>query len=357
MREVRCVLVGLGNLGRRFCEIMIEKDHLLRERYGLALRLVGAADSRGAAYDEEGLRLPTLVKLKRDGLSAGQYPGRGRLGWQAVDLVSSVDADILLEASPVNLAQGGEPGLSCVRTALKKGMHVATANKGPLVLAFSELHELARVHGVKLRYDGTVAGGLAAINYGCRDLRGAVIHRIEAVPNLVTGYIMDMLAEGTPWQEAIETARAEGVLEADASWDLDGWDAAAKLVILANAVLGTTFKLGDVERVGIHDVSVEALREAVAHGERYRLVARAERLRDGHYVLSVKPVALAPIHPLGSLGRKQMGVVYATDIFGTVTLVINEPDPIPSSATLLRDLLEIYLGDDLCPPPFCPGIA
>lgn len=350
MRDVRCVLVGLGNLGRRFCEIVVEKDQLLRDRYGLALRLVGAADSRGAAYDAKGLELQTVVGLKRDGLSIGHYPGAGRPGWDAVDLVSFADADILLEASPVNLAQGGEPGLSCVRTALKKGMHVATANKGPLVLAFAELHELAQAHGVKLRYDGTVAGGLAAINYGCRDLRGAEIHRIEAVPNLVTGYVMDMLAEGITWHEATERARAEGVLEADPSWDLDGWDAAAKLIILANAVLGSAFELDDVERVGIRDVSVDALQAAVARGERYRLVARAEQQRDGSYLLSVKPLALSPLHPLGCLGQKQMGVVYATDIFGTVTLVINEPNPIPSSATLLRDLLDIYLGDDKCPP-------
>ncbi len=196
MREIRLVLVGLGNLGRRFCSILQEKDALLQERYGLAVRLVAAADSRGAAYAAEGLDLPTIVQLKESGGSIADYPDVGRAGWDARALVAEVEADVLLEASPVNLRKGAEPGLTCIRTALQRKMHVVTPNKGPLVLAYRELHDLAREQGVALRFDGTVAGGLPAINLGQRDLRGAVVYSIEAVPNLVTGYVMDLLAEG-----------------------------------------------------------------------------------------------------------------------------------------------------------------
>ncbi len=345
MREVRYLLVGLGNLGRRFCEVVQEREDLLAERYGLTLKLVGAADSRGAAYDPEGLDLTTVVALKRGGGSIAQYPNAARDGWGALELVEAADADLLLEASPVNLEQGAEPGLSCIRTAMKRGMHVVTPNKGPLVAAFHELHTLAKAQGVQLRYDGTVAGGLPALNVGCRDLRGARVRMIEAVPNLVTGFIMDMLADGTGWEEATATARAAGVLEADASWDLDGWDAAAKLVILTNAILGADARLEDVDRAGIRAVTVDELQAALGRGERYRLVARTELQHDGSYVLSVAPVPLPVTHSLGRLGRKQMGVVYTTDIYGTITLIIDEPDPIPSSATMLRDLLDIYASE------------
>ena len=195
---------------------------------------------------------------------------------------------------------------------------------------------------MQLRFDGTVAGGLPAINLGARDLRGAVVQRIEAVPNLVTGYVMDMLADGVAWDEALERARAEGVLEADGSWDLDGWDAAAKLVILANAVAGFPATLDDVQRDGIAGVDVAALVAARQRGERYRLLARAERQPDGGYSLSVAPTRLSPDHPLGRLGRKQMGVVYTTDIYGVITAIIDELNPIPSAMTMLRDLLDIY---------------
>jgi homoserine dehydrogenase len=240
--------------------------------------------------------------------------------------------------------------LTCIRTALQRGMHVATPNKGPLVLAYRELHDLAAAHDVQLRFDGTVAGGLPAIYVGQRDLRGAVVHRLEAVPNLCTGYVMDLLADGMPWEEALSRARQEGVLEGDGSWDLEGWDAAAKLVILANSVLEYPARLEDVALAGIVGLRADELRSARERGSRYRLLARAERRADetpgvrSVYDLSVAPVPLPPDHPLGHLGQKQMGVVFSTDIYGTLTAIIDEPDPIPSAATMLRDLLDIYVG-------------
>jgi homoserine dehydrogenase len=344
--KVRFVLVGLGNLGRRFCEILIEKDAHLQERYGLEFSLVGAADSGGAACAAEGLDLSQVVHLKQAGNTVGRYSAGGRLGLSALELLSEIEADVLLEASPVNLDEGAEPGLSCIRMALQRSMHVVTPNKGPMVLAYRELHELAAAQGVELRFDGTVAGGLPALYLGGRDLRGALVHRIEAVPNLVTGLVMDLLAEGTQWDEALVQARQEGVLEADAAWDLDGWDAAAKLVILVNTTQGPApfYHLEDVARRGIGGLEPGELRSARRRGERYRLVATARRRSDGGYELSVAPVSLPPEHPLGQLGRRQMGVVFYTDIYGTITAAIDEPDPFPSAATMLRDLLDIYSG-------------
>ena len=344
MQAVRIVLVGLGNLGRRLCEILPEKNPLLRRRYGLDLRLVAAADSRGAAYDPAGLDMNEVARLKRAGDTIADYANAGRQGWEAPALVAEVEADVLLEASPVNLKQGAEPAMTCIRTALQRGMHVVTPNKGPLVLAYRELHELAATQGVELRFDGTVAGGLPAINIGQRDLRGAVVHRLEAVPNLVTGFIMDMLTDGLSWEEARSRAHEEGSLEGDGSWDLEGWDAAAKLVILTNAVLGYPARLEEVALTGITGMASDTLQSARDQGRRYRLLARAERRADGSYDLSVAPVPLPLDHPLGNLGRKQMGVVFSTDIYGTITATIDEPNPVPSAATMLRDLLDILVG-------------
>jgi homoserine dehydrogenase len=285
-----------------------------------------------------------VVQLKLAGGTIAGYPGAGRRGWPAPALVAAAEADVLLEASPVNLKQGAEPGLTCIRTALQRGMHVVTPNKGPLVVAYRELHDLAAARGVQLRFDGTVAGGLPAITIGQRDLRGAVIHRLEAVPNLVTGYVVDLLTDGLSWEEALSRARQEGVLEADASWDLEGWDAAAKLVILANAVLEYPARLEDVETTGITALGEDALRSARERGCRYRLLARAERGADGAYELSVAPAPLPPDHPLGHLGHKQMGVVFSTDIYGTIAATIDEPSPIPSAAAMVRDVLDIFLN-------------
>ena len=343
MRVVPFLLIGLGNLGRRFCEILRKKDAVLRSDYGLRLRLVGAADSRGAAYDPVmGLDLGQVVHLKQAGGTIASYPGAGRSGWLASELVATAEADLLLEASPVNLGQGAEPGLTDIRTALRRGMHVVTPNKGPLVLAYRELHDLAVAHAVQLRFDGTVAGGLPAVYLGQRDLRAAVIHLLEAVPNLVTGYVMDLLADGVAWEDALVLARQQGILEADDSWDLEGWDAAAKLVILANAVLDVPARLEDVAVTGITALKADTLKAARERGCRYRLLARADRRSDGDYALSVAPLPLPPDHPLGRLDHKQMGVVFSTDIYGTITAIVDESDPVPSAATMLRDVLDIY---------------
>ena len=342
MKTVRIVLSGLGNLGLRFVEIIGEKRGEIRTRYGLDLLFVGAADSRGIAYDPAGLDPNEIIRDKAATGSIGDYPNAGRRDGTALELVATAAADVLCEATPVNLSAGGEPGLSCIRTALSRGMHVVTPNKGPIVLAYSELTAMAKAHGVELRFDGTVAGGLPALGIGTRELRGARIARIEAVPNLVTGYVIDLLAAGLDWDAALARARETGALEADPSWDLDGWDAAAKLVILANAVLGFPAKLEDVARTGIRDLSARALREATAAGKRVRLLATAVEATSG-YRLSVEPRVLSPDHPLGRLGEKEMGIVYYTDIYGTITATIREETPVPSAATILRDILAIYL--------------
>ncbi|MEA3356718.1 MAG: homoserine dehydrogenase [Candidatus Bipolaricaulota bacterium] len=340
---VDIVLVGVGNLGRRFIRLIDDKAAYLKEHYDLEFRLIGVADSRGVAYAPAGLDPELIIHVKEEGRSVGEYPAAGQMGTTAIALVDKAEADVLCEASPVNLKEGGEPGLSCIRAAISRGMHVVTPNKGPIVLAYQELVDAALANGVELRFDGTVAGGLPALYLGARDLRGATIHRIEAVPNEVTGYILDLLAAGNQWGEALSCAQESGHLEADPSWDIDGWDAAAKLVILTNAVLGFAARLEDVDREGIKEISVEKIRGESEQGRKIRLFAVAERKKDGSYTLQVRPKSVPVGHPLGHLGPHELGVVYYTDIYGRITAIIDEPTPTPSAATMLRDILDIYI--------------
>ncbi|MGQ9458172.1 MAG: homoserine dehydrogenase [Anaerolineae bacterium] len=341
VRTVDALLIGLGNLGRRLLQILDRKEDDLARTYGLRVRVVGVADRGGAAVRPEGLPLPHIVAWKGSGRSVGEMPEFGRPGMAALDLVRTTQADLLMEASPVNL-RDGEPGLSCIRAALEKGMHVVTPNKGPLVLAYRDLMDLARRRGVQLRFCGTVAGGLPALNLGRRDLAGATIHLLESCPNLSANYVLLQMLDGATYEEAIAVARREGVLEADPSLDLEGWDAANKLVILANHVLRVPATLADVEVQGITHLTREDLLAAREAGRTVRLVAEARRRADGSYDLKVGPRPLPLDHPLARLGHKEMAVVYHTDIYGTITAVIREPDPTPSAATMLRDLLAIF---------------
>jgi len=340
-KQIHLTLVGLGNIGRRFLRVLSLKADHLRTHYGLSFRLVGAADSRGAALDPAGLDPTEIADLKDAGHSVASLPARGKPGMPALELVQQVEADVLCEASPVNLTDG-EPGLSSMRAAMHKGMHVVTPNKGPLVLAYPELTALAQEQGVRLLFCGTVAGGLPAINLGQRDMAGATIARLEALPNLTTSFILDRMAGGLSYAEALAAAQAQGCAEADPTLDVEGWDAANKLVILANSVLGMPATLGDVAIEGITGVTLADLEAAKEAGKTIKLVAAAVRQADGSYALSVGPVPLPAAHPLARLGGQQMGIVYETDIYGTISAAILEKDPTPSAATMLRDLLSIY---------------
>jgi homoserine dehydrogenase len=343
---VRLAIIGLGNIGRRFLQVLETKAEHLRTQYGLTFQVIGAADSRGAAIAPSGLDLSQVVALKEQGRSVAEHPECGRPGMLPLDLVQQVDADALCEASPVDL-QTGEPGLSCVRAALRKGMHVVTPNKGPLVLAYPELTALAQERGVRLLFCGTVAGGLPAINLGQRDLSGALIDRLEALPNLTTSFILDKMAQGMTYDQALAAAQAQGCAEADPTLDVEGWDAANKLVILANSVLGVPATLDDVRVQGITGVTVEDLDAARAEGRVIKLVARAVRRDDGSYALTVAPTPLPAAHPLARLSGQQMGIVYHTDIYGVISAAILEESPVPSAATMLRDLLSIYGTTDV----------
>src|SRR5262245_14830146 len=134
----RVILVGLGNVGRSFLEILLAQAELLRDRYGVAFIVVGAADSGGAAIEPAGLDVAAILAAKHDRRSVATLPGAGRPGTSGLELARAADADLLLEATPVNL-RDGQPGLDIVRAALGRGMSAVLANKGPLALAFQEL--------------------------------------------------------------------------------------------------------------------------------------------------------------------------------------------------------------------------
>ncbi len=341
IEQVKLVLIGVGNIGRRFLEILARKGDTLRARYDLELLLVGVADTSGAALAADGLDPLQVIHLKQQGQGVAAYPLLGRPGMEAMELARQAQADVLLEASPTNL-QDGQPGLSCMEEALRRGMHVVTANKAPLVLAYSRLTELAAQKGVRLAFSGAVAGGLPTVNIGQRDLAGSEILRIEGILNLTTNYILTQTAEkGKSYAEALAEAQADGHAEADPRLDVEGWDAANKLVILAHSVLGHVASLEDVEVEGITGIGPEELKQAAVSGKVIKLIAKAEKEDDGYH-LSVRPTCLELSHPLARLTAYQMGIVYHTDISGTITATIVEENPMPTAAAMLRDLINIY---------------
>jgi homoserine dehydrogenase len=317
---------------------------LLRERYGGDFIVVGAADSAGTAFDPKGLDTRAVLHAKERGDSVASLPAVGQPGMSAVDLVRSIPADAVLESTPVDL-RTGQPGLAIVRSALEHGVPVVLANKGPPALAYAELAALSDLGGSArpaLRFSACVGGAMPTINLGVRDLAGARILRVEAVLNGTSQFILRAMERGLGYAEVLADAKRRGLTETDPSLDVDGWDAAAKLVILANAVLRQPSTLDDVEVEGIAGVTRERLQAAAQRGERILLLClAAPDDRVGRFRLSVRPTALPLDHPLARMDGDEMGVVYHTDIAGRATATSLERDPVPTASAMLRDLLEI----------------
>jgi homoserine dehydrogenase len=358
----RIALAGLGNVGSSVLSILHREEHALRKRYGVKFCVTGVAELGGCAVDETGLDLGLLLETLQAHHSVASLPGVGRRRMEGIALVEQARPDILLEATPVNL-QDGQPGLGIVTAALQQGIHVVLANKGPLALAYEELAAMSdlgggwgtaynatftpvtgRKHCPMLRFSACVAGALPTINLGWRDLAGCGILRLEAVFNGTTQYILRAMEEGQSYADALDDAQRRGIAETDPSLDVDGWDAAAKLVIAANAVLGQPSRLVDVDVQGIRSLSQETVQQAVKDGQRIVLVCLAE-LIDKRYRLSVQPAPLPLDHPLARLTPDEMGVVYYTRDVDRLSAASSEPSAAPAAAAMLRDMLEIVRSE------------
>ncbi len=341
MQTYRFVLTGLGNIGRNFLALIDEREVLLRERYGLALRAVGLADSSGALYAPDGFAMDEILALKgaRRGIAALASAARPLV--TARELVERAEAEFLLEATPTNLTDG-QPGLDLVRIALGRGLHTVLASKGPLVLAYGELQGLATRS--TLAFSGAVCGAMPTVNVGRRDLAAGAIDRIEAIFNGTTQVILGLMAQGQTYDAALGEAQRIGIAEPDPALDVDGWDAANKLVIVANAVLGQPTTLADLAVTGIRGVSAAEARAAADAGGRLSLLAVAARRDDGGYDLSVRPTVLEPGHSLARLSLDEMGIVYQTDIYGQIAVTSARQGPTGAAAAMLRDVIAIVGG-------------
>jgi len=338
MHSTRLVVIGLGNVGRRLLELIQLKRDTLRARFERDFLLVGVCDSTGGVSDPQGLDIAKILELKRARRGVGHL-ANAQTNVTPAEWLSNLEADIVVELTPTNL-KNGEPGLSTIRAALARQLPVVTANKGPLVLAYSELAALARQNGVPLLHSAAVTGGLPTLNIGTRDLGVATIDRVEGILNGTTNYILSRMAEGQSYDEALKHAQDIGMAEADPSLDVDGWDAANKLVIIANAVLRRPTTLKDVTVEGIRRITLDDMRNAAEHRQTIKLIALAERIGKD-YNLSVRPTRLDQSHPLARLGAGTMGIIYETDINGTIFAMIQEDDPYPTAAAVLRDIVQV----------------
>ncbi len=342
MEKVKTVLIGLGTVNIGFLKILINKKNDLDEKYSIEFVIVGVADSTGIAINIDGFPHQNLVDLKaRNGhvnILEGYIPNV-----QTESITKYVDASLVIEGSPVNL-ETGNPGLEVVRNSLQNGWSVVLANKAPLVIAYDELHRLAKENHGKLAYSATVCGGLPLINILQRDLKLTEMSRFRGILNATTNFILQELETGGSFDEAVKEAQRTGAAEADPSLDVNGYDTANKLYIIMKSFTNYSGQLNDIQIEGIQNITVNQLVETKKRGRKIKLLGIAEKV-NSQWKLRVKPVEVDETSFLGNCDGWEMGIELETDLYENITMKKREEDPVGTSAAVLRDA--ILLSENL----------
>ncbi|WP_457578202.1 hypothetical protein [Ensifer adhaerens] len=335
--KIKTAVIGLGHVNRCLLAILSAKsDRLLRD-HGISFDIKMIADSRGVAINADGFNPAELLLRKSAGATTADFVGF-RDAVPVESLLGENGIDLIFEASPVDLRTGG-PGLRVARAALQQGISVVLANKGPVVLALRELQALAERTGAGLKFSATVCGGLPVINIGRRDMIAGDILRIRGIFNATSNFILDEMATGVSYSDALAEAQRRGIAEANPSLDVDGWDTANKLIIIVNSLLDGDITLADVDVTGISDVSAEMIATEAERGNVIKLVASANRGR-----FDVAPRILPRTDFLSQCRGWEMGVELHTDIYGKNYYKLWEREPTPTAASMLRDAVHIFVG-------------
>jgi homoserine dehydrogenase len=329
---LRIILCGFGVVGQSLVKLFDSRSEELYSKYGLKPRVVGVFDSKGSAIDASGLDLGKLVETKKKFGTVKNY-AETKNNMSGLDIIKNFEAEVLIETTASNY-KDAEPGMTHITSAMKKGMHVISVNKGPLALAFPSLLELATYNQVMLKFSGTVGGGTPILDYAKDSLRGERITSFAGILNGTTNYILTNMANGLSFDSALKDAKDKGYVEADESLDLDGLDAAAKLVILANWIMGMKVTMPDIKCTGIRKVTSEDIKKAAKKKCAIKLIASCDK------ELEVAPKEVSIDDPLCVNGTLN-AIAFTSEHSGTQTIIGKGAGGMETASSILRDLLDI----------------
>lgn len=332
MPSYNLAIIGMGNVAKALLRLLISKETDLRRRYDIRWRLTGVASRRlGWIANPDGLNpLSALHGHSMVPHGTAAHPQSVR------EWLEKTRADVLFEASSLNV-QTGQPATEHLKAALELGAHAITANKGPIVHAFRELTALAKEQKRQFLYESTVMDGVPVFSMFPFGLPATDIRGFSGVLNSTTNVVLTEIERGRSMDEAVKRAQAMGIAETDPTADLDGWDAAVKVVALAIVLMGVDVRLDQVQRTGIRELSEEKIRSVRAAGMRYKLVCRAERRGVG-VECRVAPEMLLASDPLANLEGSSSAIRFDLDVFG-LSIVEHNPGVEATGYGLLADFL------------------
>jgi len=318
---VRVGVLGCGNVGGPLVELIAEQRDAVEARTGLRL-----AVTRIAVRD--------LGKPR----PAGVDPAL--LTTDAQSVVDDPDIDLVVE-----VIGGVEPARELIRAALKAGKPVITGNKELLASVGAELFQAAEAAGVDFLFEAAVAGGIPIIRPLRESLVGERITRVTGIVNGTTNYILTRMTEaGASYDEALAEAQAFGYAEADPTADVDGFDAGAKVAIIASIAFGAAVTAADVHLEGISKITEQDIEYARRMGYVIKLLAVAEQNDGGEIGVRVHPAMVPTTHPLAAVRESFNAVFVEGASVGDLMFYGRGAGGGPTSSAILGDLIDAALN-------------
>ncbi len=248
---------------------------------------------------------------------------------------------MLFEATSLDVADG-QPAIDHIRAALEHGAHAITANKGPIVHAYRELRDLAAARGKRFLFESTVMDGVPIFSL-FEQLPAIHMQGFHGILNSTTNVILSEMENGLSFEEALKKAQLLGIAETDATHDIDGWDAAVKTAALITVLMDVPIRLEEIEREGIRNLSVEAVRAARKESRPYKLVCRAKKTEIG-VEASVRPEQVLQGDPMARIAGTSSYVYFETDIFPGLAITEENPGLYATAYGMLADFIRATLN-------------
>jgi homoserine dehydrogenase len=316
---LKLALIGYGNVGRALARL------LRRKRRDFPFVITGIHTLRhGTAADPRGLPEDPLFGPRAASIGA---------------FLDAAGAQVAVELTTLDPSTG-EPAISHIRAAFARGMHVVTANKGPLAHAYAALRDEAARAGAAFRFESAVMDGAPVFNLWRHTMPGVKVLGFTGALNSTSRIVVETMEDGGSFESGLARAREMGITEADGAYDVEGWDSAAKAAALANVLMDARTTPQEVSTRGITRLTPERVQEIARGGKTVRLISRGKRNGSG-VSLRVRAEVLDRADLLACTPGTSNLILFHTDLMGTFGTVSIDPGVEQTAYGVFSDLVSL----------------
>ncbi|MBL0376602.1 MULTISPECIES: homoserine dehydrogenase [Staphylococcus] len=322
MKELNVALLGLGTVGSGVVKIIEENREQIRETMNKDINI---------------RHILVRDKSRKRPINTSKY----NLTEDIEDIFNDDSIDIIVE-----VLGGVEPTVEWLKRALSEQKHVITANKDLLAENLRELEHLAQENDVALKYEASVAGGIPIVNAINNGLNANNISKFMGILNGTSNFILSkMTQEETSFEEALAEAQRLGFVEADPTDDVEGVDAARKVVITSYLSFNQVINLDEVDRYGISDVTLPDIKVADKLGYKIKLIGKGT-YENAQVNASVAPTLIAKSHQLASVEDEFNAIYVIGDAVGETMFYGKGAGSLATGSAVVSDLLNVTFNFD-----------